>query len=163
MDSAITVITTTMVRRIDLGIASAFSVTLGGGLCMYYPLRPYRRPRSGRREPNLSVRANKGEGGTILRRALVLLAALAALLVAPAGTAWALTCPTGQVVWIEAYNSSNGTYKQVYWQGGSRYFPGTGTDYVNTGRQSTSFANVDSDSSTKWASPFCVPEGVDLP
>lgn len=100
-----------------------------------------------------------------LKRTLVLIAALLTLtlLFAPASAALQLlSCPSGQVVWIEAYNSSNGTYKQVSWQGGSRYFPGWGTDYINTNRQANAFASVESDSSTKWASQFCVPDGVDF-
>lgn len=97
-----------------------------------------------------------------MKRYLVLFAALLILVLVPAGTALALSCPSGQVVWIEAYNSSNGTYKQVYWQGGNRYFPGWGTDYINTNRQVNAFVSVESDSSTKWASQYCVPDGVEF-
>lgn len=63
-----------------------------------------------------------------MKRVFVLLIA-SALLMLPAQDALALSCPTGQVVWIKAYNSGDGSYKRVLWQGGSRYFAGTGTDY----------------------------------
>lgn len=43
-----------------------------------------------------------------------------------AEVALALSCPSGHVVWVEAYNSSNGAYKQVYWQGWLSILPRVG-------------------------------------
>jgi len=97
-----------------------------------------------------------------MKRTLALVVMVFALVASFSGAALALTCPSGQVVWIEAYNSADGSYKQVYWQGGSRYFSGWGTDYIDTNRQANAFATVASDSSTKWASQYCVPEDVEL-
>lgn len=96
-----------------------------------------------------------------MRRLLTLLALSAGLALAPATPALALTCPYGQVVWIKAYNSADGTYKQVSWQGGSQYFSGSGTHYVNTARRANSYASVNSNSTTSWVEEFCVPDGVD--
>lgn len=80
----------------------------------------------------------------------------------PAQPALALSCASGYVVWIEAYNSADGTYKEVFWQGGSRYFAGSGTDYINTYRQTNAYRSIDSSSSNKWATEFCVPDGVNF-
>jgi hypothetical protein len=91
---------------------------------------------------------------------LALLALSVGLALAPATPALALMCPTGHVVWIKAYNSADGTYKEVYWQGGSQYFAGTGTDYINTGRMANSYASVSSNSTTAWVEEFCVRDGV---
>lgn len=97
-----------------------------------------------------------------MKRIVLVAAVVTALLGLPAYEALALACPSGQVVWIEAFNSSDGSYKNVTWQGGSRSFPGAGTDYINTNRQANSFVNIASDSSSTSASEFCVPKGVDL-
>lgn len=98
-----------------------------------------------------------------MRRMLVLIGVLFISTLTGAQAALALSCPASHVVWVEAYNSSDGSYKRVSWQGGTQYFSGTGTDYVNTGRRTNSFADVESDSSTKWTSQFCVPVGVESP
>ena len=76
--------------------------------------------------------------------------------------ATALSCAPDEVAWIKAYNSSDGTYKRVEWQGGSRYFAGTGTDYVNTYRRSNSYVTVTSDSDSKSGYDFCVRDNVNL-
>lgn len=97
-----------------------------------------------------------------MKRTILSLAASLVLALGPAPPALALSCASGHVVWIEAYNSSDGSYKQVYWQGGSRYFAGSGTDYVNTGRRTNAYHSIDSNSSNKWTAEFCVPDGVDF-
>ncbi len=97
-----------------------------------------------------------------MKRIFVVAALALALVAVPAMSALALACPSGQVVWIQAFNSSDGSYKHVHWQGGDRYFSGTGTDYINTNRQSNSFVNISSNSSSTSASEFCVPKGVDF-
>lgn len=97
-----------------------------------------------------------------MKRVLVVAALSAVLLVVPTRSALALSCPTGQVVWIQAYNSGDGTYKSVSWQGGSRHFAGTGTDYVNTNRQANAYVNIDSDSLSTSVSEFCAPDGVNF-
>ncbi len=101
------------------------------------------------------------EVGTLKRITLILAASLA-LALAPARPVLALSCASGYVVWIEAYNSADGSYKEVFWQGGSRYFAGSGTDYINTRRQTNAYRSIDSNSSNKWATEFCVPDGVDF-
>jgi len=70
-----------------------------------------------------------------VKRIPLIVAASLALMLVPARPALAGSCAPGHVVWIEAYNSADGTYKAVFWQGGSRYFAGSGTDYVNTHRR----------------------------
>lgn len=95
-----------------------------------------------------------------MKRLLTLLALSAGVALVPATPVLALTCPSGQVVWIRAYNSPDGTYKQVSWQGGTQYFSGSGTDYINTGRRANSYASVNSNSTTAWVEEFCVPDGV---
>lgn len=98
-----------------------------------------------------------------MRRAAIATIASVLLVLAPAQPTLALSCPAGKVVWIQAYNSPDGTYKQVAWQGGSQYFPGTGTHYISTHRQANAFVNITSNSSSTSKSEFCVPAGVDLP
>jgi len=97
-----------------------------------------------------------------MRRILPVIATSLVLTLAPAAPVLALSCASGYVVWIEAYNSADGTYKQVSWEGGSQYFSGSGTDYINTRRQTNAYVSVSSDSSTKWVSEFCVPAGVEF-
>ncbi len=98
-----------------------------------------------------------------MKRIVLAVAASVTLLLAPTQPVLALSCPSGKVVWIQAFNSPDGSYKQVSWQGGSQYFPGSGTHYVNTHRQSNAFVNITSNSSTTSVSEFCVPAGVDSP
>lgn len=102
------------------------------------------------------------KGGAPLKHIAFAVAASMALALAPVQPTLALSCSAGNVVWIEAYNSADGTYKKVSWQGGSRYFSGSGTDYVNTNRQSNGYLTITSNSSTKSASEFCVPIGVEF-
>lgn len=97
-----------------------------------------------------------------MKRIPLIVAASLALMLVPARPALAGSCAPGHVVWIEAYNSADGTYKAVFWQGGSRYFAGSGTDYVNTHRRANASLSIDSNSSSKSATEFCVPDGVEL-
>lgn len=97
-----------------------------------------------------------------MKRTFLLLIVVATLLMTSAQTAFALSCTTGEVVWIRAYNSADGSYKQVSWQGGTQSFPGTGTDYINTNRQANGYLHIASDSATKSVSEFCVPDNVDF-
>lgn len=98
-----------------------------------------------------------------MRRPVMVFVLVALFLALFAAPALALSCPAGKVVWISAYNSANGTYKHVSWHGGNQYFSGTGTHYVNTGRQSNSFVSIATDSSSKSYSEFCVLAGVNSP
>lgn len=97
-----------------------------------------------------------------MRRTIVTILCLFGMVALPTDPALSLSCDTGSVVWIEAYNSGDGSYKHIYWQGGNRYFAGTGTDYINTHQASNAYVNIYSDSVTATASEYCVPEGVEL-
>lgn len=103
---------------------------------------------------------------TIPRRFLTALAALflaSSMTVALATPAWAITCPTGQVVWVDSWASSDGTYQRIITSGpDSQFWYGDDVGYhsFRTGVQSVSWANTATNASSHSTSQFCVPAGI---